>query len=71
VKYVLIMWVCSFLQGNACMAPIQHSTTFNSWYECSRTAHLQSVKILGKMGYKYVNDYKVGLKYTCKPVQTY
>ena len=65
------MWVCSFLQGNACMTPIQYPTIYSSWYECSREAHLQSVKILGKMGYKYVNDYKVGLKYTCKPVQTY
>jgi len=53
------------------MDPIQYSTIYSSWYECSREAHLQSVKILGKMGYKYVNDYKVGLKYTCKPVQTY
>ena len=71
MKYILIIWVCSFLQGNACIAPVQYPTTFNSWYECSRTAHMESVRLLSKMGYKYVNDYKVGTKYTCRVVQTY
>jgi len=71
MKFILIIWVCSFLQQNACMAPIQYSTMYNSWYECSRDAHVESVKLLSKMGYKYVNDYKVATKYNCKPVQTY
>ena len=64
------MWVCSFLDGKACLAPMEYSKTFNSWYECSRTAHMESVKLLSKMGYANVNRYKVGTKYTCRPVQT-
>ena len=71
VKFTLILWVCSFLGGTKCMPPIEYPTQFNSWYECSRTAHLESVRLLSKMGYKYVNEYKVGTKYSCKPVQTY
>ena len=71
MKYILIIWVCSFLQGNACIAPVQYPIMFNSWYECSRTAHRESVKLLSKMGYKYVNDYKVGTRYTCRLVETY
>ena len=71
MKYILIVWVCSFLEGKACMEPLQYSTTFNSWYECSRTAHMESVKLLSRMGYKYVNDYHIGTRYTCKQVQTY
>jgi len=50
---------------------MEYPTPFNSWYECSRTAHMESVKLFSKIGYKYVNDYKVGIKYSCKPVQTY
>ena len=68
MKYVLIIWVCSFIQGNACKAPIEYPTMYNSWYECSRDAHVESVKLLSKMGYKNVNDYKVGTKYHCKEV---
>jgi hypothetical protein len=71
VKFILIIWVCSFIQGNACVAPIEYPTLYGSWYECSRQAHTESIKILGKMGYKYVNTYKVGTKYMCKTVQTY
>jgi len=71
MKYILIIWVCSFIQGNACMAPIEYPGLYNSWYECSRAAHVESVKLMSRMGYKYVNEYKVGSKYTCKAVQTY
>ena len=53
------------------MAPVEYPTIFNSWYECSRDAHVESVKLLSKMGYKNVNDYRVGTKYHCKAVQTY
>ena len=71
MKYILIIWVCSFIQGNACMAPVEYPMEYNSWYECSRDAHVESVKLLSKMGYKKVNDYKVGTKFHCKAVETY
>jgi hypothetical protein len=71
MKYILIIWVCSFLQGNACMAPLQYPGVYDSWYECSRTAHIESGKILSKMGYKHVNDYKIGTKYSCRSVPSY
>ena len=65
MKFVLIIWVCAFIQENACMKPITYPRVFDSWYECSRTAHLESVKLLSKMGYAYVNKYQVGTKYSC------
>jgi hypothetical protein len=71
MKYILIIWVCSFIQGNACMAPIEYPTLYDSWYKCSRDAHVESLKLMSRMGYKYVNDYKVGTKYHCKAVRTY
>ena len=71
MKYILIIWVCSFLQGNACLPPVEYPTTYNSWYECSRDAHVESVKLLSKMGYAYVNKYHIGTKYNCRPVYIY
>ena len=71
MKYILIIWVCSFIQGNACMAPIEYPTLYDSWYECSRNAQVESIKLMSKMGFKQVNDYKIGTKYTCKAVETY
>ena len=70
MKYVLILWVCSFVNNNGCLPPIESKITYDSWYECSVAAHKQSVSLLQKMGYADVNKYKGGTKYTCKPVQT-
>ena len=71
MKYILIIWVCSFIQGNACLTPMKYPTLYDSWYECSRNAQVESMKLMSQMGYKYVNDYKVGTKYNCKLVRTY
>ena len=70
MKYVLILWVCSFIEGNACLPPYESAKVFDTWYECSRAAHKESINLLQKMGYANVNKYRVGTKYTCKPVQT-
>jgi len=65
-KFTLIIWVCSFLgQQSVCMPPMEFPKTFNSWYDCSRTAHKESLLLMTKMGYKYINDNKVAVKYSC------
>jgi hypothetical protein len=72
MKYLLIIWVCAFLsEGTKCMNPIKYPVLYDSWYECSRAAHQESLKILSKGGYVYVNKYQLGTKYNCDPVQTY
>ena len=72
IKFTLILWVCSFLGvGASCLAPMEYPRQFNSWYECSRTAHKESSQMLSKLGYKYVNENEIGMKYACKEVITY
>ena len=71
IKFTLILWVCSFVGSpTACLPPMEYPRLFDSWYECSRTAHTESVKMLSKMGYKYVNDNKIGMKYTCRQMSS-
>ena len=48
------------------MPPIQSPVIYDSWYECSRAAHQESLKIISKLGYRTVNKEKIGLKYRCK-----
>ena len=68
-KFALIIWVCSFAANpTACLPPMEFPKHFGSWYECSRTAHTESVKMLSKMGYKYVNDNKIAMSYSCRQV---
>ena len=71
IKFTLILWVCSFLgEGVNCLPPMEYPTQFNSWYECSRTAHKESLQILSKLGYKYVNENEIGMKYSWQKVST-
>ena len=69
-KFILIIWVCSFLGGEVCMAPIQSPVTYNSWYECSRAVHQESLKIMSKLGYKVINEKRIAMKYRCKEVSS-
>ena len=71
MKYILIIWVCSFVHNNGCLAPVESPKLYDSWYECSIVAHKESVSLLQKMGYANVNRYQVGTKYACKPVTTH
>ena len=70
IKFTLIIWVCSFLGQNMCMAPVESPTLYNSWYECSRAAHQESIKIYSKLGYKVVNKGKLATRYTCTEVSS-
>jgi hypothetical protein len=70
MKYILIIWVCSFVNNNGCLPPIESPKLYDSWYECSIAAHQESKSILQKMGYADVNRYHVGTKYTCKLTDT-
>ena len=54
-----------------CLSPMEFPTLYDSWYECSRDAHTQSKKILSTIGFKKVNNLKMGTKYYCKEIPTY
>ena len=66
IKFTLIIWVCSFLGGQVCMPPIQFPVIYNSWYECSRAAHKESLKMMSNLGYNVVNKRQIAMKYRCK-----
>jgi len=69
-KFILTIWVCSFLGGQVCMPPIQSPIVYNSWYECSRAAHRESLKMMSKIGYKVINRDKIAMKYRCEEINT-
>ena len=67
IKFSLTIWVCSFLGvQSVCMSPMQLPALYDSWYECSRGAHQESLKLISKMGYKLVNDNHLAIRYTCQ-----
>jgi len=69
-KFALIIWVCSFLGGQTCLPPMEYPKQFDSWYECSRTAHSETLLMMSKMGFKYVNENKIAMSYSCREVSS-
>ena len=41
---------------------------FDSWYECSRGAHKEALIMVSKMGYRYINEHRIALSYSCREV---
>ena len=71
-KFALLIWVCSFLGSQpSCLHPMEFPKQFDSWYECTRGAHSEALKITSKMGYKYINDNKIAMSYSCREIRSY
>ena len=71
IKFTLIIWVCSFLGAQpVCMRPMQFPKSFDTWYDCSKTGYSEGSLMITKMGYKYVNDNRIAMNYSCREVPT-
>ena len=67
IKFSLTLWVCSFLgTQSVCLPPIPYPQVYESWYHCTRAAHSESLQLISKLGYKYINDNKIAMRYVCK-----
>ena len=66
IKFSLTIWVCSFLAGTQCMPPVTYPQVYDSWLECSKVAHTQSIKLLEEFDVDFVNENHIGMKYMCK-----
>ena len=73
MKFFLIIWVCTFLNSGdtKCLEPVTYPTMYDSWYECARAAHTESLQLMSKMGYKSVNDMRLGTRYVCQEATFY
>ena len=65
IKFTLIIWVCSFLGQQTCMKPLEYPKMFDTWYDCSKAAHKESLLLMAGMGYKYINKHQIAVKYSC------
>ena len=66
MKYFLIIWVCSFGSPINCGSAMVQDKTYASWNDCAIAAYTESTKVLQEMGSDFVNQYKLGTRYTCR-----
>ena len=68
MKYVLILWVCSFIEGNGCLPPVESEKVFDTWYECSRAAHKESINLIKAQPPGYVDENGIYVKFYCDKI---
>ena len=67
MKYFLILWVCSAVNGS-CMTPaFQHPQPFNSHYECVHAGYLNGLEMVQNIGKEEIEKSRLFVAFNCKP----
>ena len=67
MKYFLLLWVCSAINGS-CMTPaLQKPQPFNSHYECVNAGYLDGLQMVQAMGRNEVEKNRLFVAFNCKP----
>tara|TARA_R100000742_G_C4201082_1_gene30174 strand:- start:237 stop:473 length:237 start_codon:yes stop_codon:yes gene_type:complete len=64
MKFILTMYVCSFLHQD-CAPGVIYPEQFNSWYDCTMQAHVESTQLLMSIPQALVEENRIATKYTC------
>ena len=67
MKYFLILWVCSAVNGTCMMPPLTHPQPFNSHYECVSAGYLDGLKMVQAIGEIEIEKNRLFVAFNCKP----
>ena len=67
MKYFLLLWVCSTINGSGLLPPIQSTQLFNSHYECVTAGYLEGLQMVQAMGKEIIEKNRLFIAFNCKP----
>ena len=67
MKFFLILWVCSAINGSCMLPPLQSSQLFNSHYECVKAGYLEGLQMVQAMGREIIEKQRLFVAFNCKP----
>ena len=67
MKYFLILWVCSAIDGSCITPPIQNPQFFNSHFECVKAGYLAGSQMIQAMGRDVVEKNRIFVPFNCSP----
>ena len=67
MKYFLILWVCSAINGACMTTPLQSPDVFNSHYECVNAGYLDGLQMVQNIGREEVERNRLFVAFNCKP----
>ena len=67
MKYFLLLWVCSSINGSCMVPPLQSSQIFNSHYECVTAGYLEGLQMVQAIGKIEIEKNRLFVAFNCKP----
>ena len=67
MKYFLILWVCSAINGSCMLPPIQSNQIFSSHYECVKSGYLEGLQMVQTIGKIEIEKNRLFVAFNCKP----
>ncbi len=68
MKYVLILYLCSFAGEPKCLYEQITPREYPTYYQCASAGYLRSYQALIDLGEEEVNTEKYAIKFECKEV---
>jgi len=67
MKYFLILWVCSAIDGSCITPPIQNPKPFNNHYECVKAGYSAGLQMVQAIGRNEVEKNRIFVPFNCSP----
>ena len=67
MKYFLLLWVCSAINGSCMLPPLQSAQIFNSHYECVKSGYLEGLQMVQAIGRIEIEKNRLFVAFNCKP----
>ena len=70
MKFILIMYLCSAIEGNDCKLIATEQSEFIDMYNCTVHGYQHSTDLIKNFSRQFVNDYEVYTKFSCLQTTT-
>ena len=70
MKIILIMYLCSAIEGNDCKLIATEQSEFIDMYNCTVYGYQHSTDLIKNFSRQFVNDYEVYTKFSCLQTTT-
>ena len=67
MKYFLILWVCSAINGSCIVPPITIPDIFNSHNECVSAGYAQGLNVFQSINSKIAEEQRLFVAFNCDP----
>ena len=70
MKFFLILWVCSAINGACMVPPVTYPQPFNSHYECVKEGYITGLDMVKVMDRKSIEMNRLFVAFNCRPEST-